>query len=168
MAVVINVIGSCSNVGKTTLIEGVIKELRKKGHSISTIKHDVHGFDIDKEGKDTWRHRKAGAETVLIASKKRMAVIKELDKEIPLEELIKKVSDSDFILVEGYKKSKYKKIEVFRKGISKEIITPKENLIAIASDDNIFIKDIPTININDYSKLAEVIEGLKENSDIYN
>ena len=168
MGVVINIISSCSNVGKTTLIEGIIKELRKKGHSISTIKHDIHGFDIDKEGKDTWRHRKAGAETVLIASKKRMAVIKELEEEIPIEELVKKVEDSDFIIIEGYKKSNYKKIEIFRKGISDKIITPKEKLIAIASDENIFIEDIPTIDINNYSKLAELIESLKDNKNFYN
>lgn len=168
MSVVINVVASSSNVGKTTLIEGVIKELRKKGYSISTIKHDVHGFDIDKQGKDTWRHRQAGAETVLIASKKRMAIIKELKEEVPLEELIKQVSDSDFIIIEGYKNSKYKKIEVFRKDISKEIITPKEKLIAIASDENIFVEDIPRIDINDYVRLAKIIESLKYNENFYN
>ena len=71
MAKVINIIGSGSNVGKTYIMEGLIKELKSRGLSIATIKHDVHGFDIDKEGKDTYKHRKAGSETVIISSKNR-------------------------------------------------------------------------------------------------
>ena len=106
MAKIVNVVASCSNTGKTVLIEGLIKELKNRGYTVATIKHDVHGFDIDKEGKDTWRHRKAGAEAVIISSKERMALIREVQEEIPLEELIKQVEDFDFIIIEGYKKSK--------------------------------------------------------------
>ncbi len=126
MAKIVNVVASCSNTGKTVLIEGLIKELKNRGYTVATIKHDVHGFDIDKEGKDTWRHRKAGAEAVIISSKERMALIREVQEEVPLEELIKQVEDFDFIIIEGYKKSKYRKLEVYRQGISKKIITPKE------------------------------------------
>ena len=124
MAKIVNVVASCSNTGKTVLIEGLIKELKTRGYTVATIKHDVHGFDIDKEGKDTWRHRKAGAEAVIISSKERMALIREVQEEIPLEELIKQVEDFDFIIIEGYKKSKYRKLEVYRQGISNKIITP--------------------------------------------
>lgn len=124
MAKIVNVVASCSNTGKTVLIEGLIKELKNRGYTVATIKHDVHGFDIDKEGKDTWRHRKAGAEAVIISSKERMALIREVQEEVPLEELIKQVEDFDFIIIEGYKKSKYRKLEVYRQGISKKIITP--------------------------------------------
>ena len=81
MAKVVNIIGSGSNVGKTYIMEGIIKELKSRGLSIATIKHDVHGFDIDKEGKDTYKHRKAGSETVIISSKNRLAMIKELKEE---------------------------------------------------------------------------------------
>ena len=78
MAKIVNVVASCSNTGKTVLIEGLIKELKNRGYTVATIKHDVHGFDIDKEGKDTWRHRKAGAEAVIISSRERMALIREV------------------------------------------------------------------------------------------
>ena len=82
MSKVINIVGYSSNVGKTLLIENLIKELKSRGYSIATIKHDVHGFDIDKKGKDTYKHREAGAETVVISSKNRFAMIKELNEEI--------------------------------------------------------------------------------------
>ena len=166
MCKIINIIGTGSNVGKTVLIEGLIKELRGRGYSVSTIKHDVHGFDIDKKGKDTYRHRKAGAETVIISSKNRLAMIKEVNNEVSLDEIINMVLDKDFVLVEGYKNSNLRKIEVFRKGLSKEIITPKENLIAIASNENINYFDVPVIDKEDYKALADLVENEKEYSKI--
>ena len=162
MAKVINIIGKGSNVGKTILMEGLINELKNRGLTVSTIKHDVHGFDIDKKGKDTYRHREAGAETIVISSKNRFAMIKEVDEEINLEDIIKMVSDKDIVLVEGYKKSNLRKIEVYREGVSKEIITPKEKLIAIASNENINYKDIPVVKKDNYKVLADLIENEKE------
>lgn len=155
---VINVVSSCSNIGKTTVIEGIIKELKIKGYSITTIKHDVHGFDIDKKGKDTWRHRKAGAETVCISSENKFAMIKEVKVELELDEIIRKNSESDFIIVEGYKNSPYRKIEVVRREISEKVITPKEKLIAVASNFQGDIQGIEWVDINDYKKLVELIE----------
>ena len=162
MSKVVNIVGSSSNVGKTYLIEGLIKELKSRGYSIATIKHDVHGFDIDKEGKDTYKHRKAGSETVIISSKNRFAMIKELEKETNLNDIIKMVLDKDIILVEGYKKSNLRKIEVFRKGVSEKIITPKNKLIAIASDTNLDIDDIIIVERENYKELADLIEKEKE------
>ena len=86
MSKVINIVGYSSNVGKTFLMESLIKELKNRGYSIATIKHDVHGFDIDKKGKDTYKHREAGSETVVISSKNRFAMIKELHEEIELSD----------------------------------------------------------------------------------
>ena len=160
MAKVINIIACKSNVGKTTLIEGLIKELKLRGPSVATIKHDAHDFEIDKEGKDTWRHRKAGAEAVVISSKSKMAMIKEIKQEISLDELINLVSDYDFVIVEGYKKSSYKKIEVFRSAVSTEIITPKEKLIAVASDIELNLDVVLEVNINDYKSLANIVEEI--------
>lgn len=162
MAKVVNVIGKGSNVGKTILMEGLINELKNRGLTISTIKHDVHGFDIDKEGKDTYRHRQAGAETVVISSKNRFAMIKELDEEVHLNDIIKMVRDKDIVLVEGYKKSNLRKIEVYREGISEEIITPKEKLIAIASNKYIDYQEVPIVKKDDYKVLADLIEKEKE------
>ena len=162
MAKVINIIGSGSNVGKTYVMEGLIKELKSRGHSIATIKHDVHGFDIDKEGKDTYKHRKAGSETVIISSKNRLAMIKELKEETDLQEIIKMVSDKDIVLVEGYKKSNLRKIEVYREAVSLEIITSKEKLIAIASDKELDIDDVKVVNKEDFKTLADLIENEEE------
>lgn len=158
---VINVVASCSNVGKTTVIVGLIKELKKRGYSIATIKHDVHGFDIDKEGKDTYKHRIAGAESVCISSKDRFAMIKDVKEEVPLDKIISAVKDYDFIIVEGYKNSNLRKIEVARKKMGTEIITNKDLLIALASDFNPPIEGIKTIDINDYSALADIVEEEK-------
>lgn len=157
MAKIVNVVASCSNTGKTVLIEGLIKELKNRGYTVATIKHDVHGFDIDKEGKDTWRHRKAGAEAVIISSRERMALIREVQEEIPLEELIKQVEDFDFIIIEGYKKSKYRKLEVYRQGISKRIITPKEKLIGVASDVSLSLEGVRVVNLNNYKEIANLV-----------
>lgn len=162
MAKVINVIGKGSNVGKTILMEGLIKELKERGLTISTIKHDVHGFDIDKKGKDTYRHREAGAETIVISSKNRLAMIKELDEEFQLDDIIKMVTDKDVVLVEGYKKSNLRKIEVYREGVSEEIITPKDKLIAIASNVHLNFDGIPVIKKDDYKALANLVEKEKE------
>lgn len=163
MAFVVNVVSEVSNVGKTTVIEGMIKELKSRGYSVGTIKHDAHGFDIDKKGKDTYRHREAGSETVIISSRNRMAMIKEVENEIPLEELINMVSDKDFVIVEGYKKSSLQKIEIFRGEVSKNIITPKDKLICLATDTEINIEGIKEVYINDYKKLIDCLEILKYN-----
>ena len=157
MAKIVNVVASCSNTGKTVLIEGLIKEIKNRGYTVATIKHDVHGFDIDKEGKDTWRHRKAGAEAVIISSKERMALTREVQEEIPLEELIKQVEDFDFIIIEGYKKSKYRKLEVYRQGISNKIITPKEKLIGVASDVSLSLEGIRVVDLNNYEEIANLV-----------
>lgn len=162
MSKVINIVGYSSNVGKTFLMESLIKELKNRGYSIATIKHDVHGFDIDKKGKDTYKHREAGSETVIISSKNRLAMIKELKEETELNDIIKMVLDKDIILIEGYKKSNLRKIEVFRSGVSEKIITPKEKIIAVASDINIDIDDIIIVDREDYKKLADLIEKEKE------
>ena len=145
MSIVVNIIGEKSNVGKTIVMEGVIKELKKRGLSIATIKHDVHGFDIDKEGKDTYKHRKAGSETVIISSNERMALIKEVKEEIPLIELINLAKDKDVILVEGYKNSNLRKLEI---------------LIAIVSDEYLFFEDVTVIKKNNFKEIVDLI--LKE------
>lgn len=157
MAKIVNVVASCSNTGKTVLIEGLIKELKNRGYTVATIKHDVHGFDIDKEGKDTWRHRKAGAEVVIISSSKRMALIREVQEEISLEELIKQVEDFDFIIIEGYKKSDYRKLEIYRQGVSRNIITPKEKLIGVASDVSLFLDGVRVVDLNNYEEIANLV-----------
>lgn len=159
MAKVINIVGSKSNVGKTFVMEGLIKELKKRNYKVATIKHDVHGFDIDHEGKDTYKHRMAGADTVIISSKARYAKIKEIQEEISLEEIIKDIIDeNDIILVEGYKNSDLRKIEVYNTKLSEEIISPIDKLIAIASDEMFEYNDIAVLYKEDFISLVDLIE----------
>ena len=158
MAKVVNVVGCGSNVGKTMLMEGLIKELKSRGYSIATIKHDVHDFDIDKKGKDTYRHRKAGSETVIISSKNRFAMIEEVTEEKELNNLLKMVENKDVVLVEGYKNSNLRKIEVYRDGFSKNIISDKKNIIAVASDVKLDITEVKVVNNKDYKVLCDLIE----------
>ena len=161
MTKIINIVGSKSNVGKTFVIEGIIKELKKRNLKIATIKHDVHGFEIDHKGKDTYKHRMAGADTVIISSKNRYAKIQELKEELPLEEIIEDIkNNNDIILVEGYKHSNLRKIEVYDSKISQKIISPIDKLIAIASDENIDHEGITVINKENFKMLADII--LKE------
>ena len=157
MSKVINIVGDKSNVGKTFVMEGIIKELKRRGLSVATIKHDIHGFDIDQKGKDTYKHREAGSETVIISSPNRFALIKEVKEEIPLEKIINLAKDKDVILVEGYKKSTLRKIEVYRKGFSDRIISPKEKLIAIASDEDLNFEDILVVKKDDFKKIVDLI-----------
>ena len=167
MSKVINIVGCGSNVGKTLLMEGLIRELKTRGYSVATIKHDVHGFDIDKKGKDTYKHREAGSETVIISSKNRFAMIQELEEEKQLNEILNMVKDKDIILVEGYKKSNLRKIEVYREGLSEKIISDNEKIISIASDVKLDVNGVNVLDYKDYVGLCDLIEK-EENFDFEN
>ncbi len=120
---IICIIGS-SDSGKTTVIEKLIPEFKKRGYNIGTIKHCPHGFEIDIEGKDSWRHRKAVASFVCLYSPEKIALIKNLKRDLSLEEIVKKFAeDVDLIIAEGFKESSYPKIGVYSK-IKKTILIP--------------------------------------------
>jgi len=154
---VICIVGK-SKSGKTTLIEKLIRELTKRGFQIGTVKHSVHGFDLDIEGKDSYRHKKAGASFVLISSPQKIALIKDVDREFTLEELEEKfIEDVDLILVEGFKRSSYPKIEVFRKDFCEELLCSEdENLIAVVSDKKLNL-NLPFFRPDEISRLADFI-----------
>lgn len=160
MAKVINVIGQCSNVGKTILIVGIIKELKSRGFTVGTIKHHSHKLDLDKKGKDTYKHREAGAEEICIISEGRTAIF--IERELDLEEVTNLFKHKDFIIVEGYKNSNLKKIEVYNSKLSTKIITKKENLICVASDVELNIDNTKVIDRDDYKKLCDIIIAFKE------
>ena len=159
MGPIVSIVGK-SGSGKTTLLEKVVAELTKRGYNVGTIKHDVHGFEIDYEGKDSWRHKKAGAKTVVLSSPDKLAVIKDVDEEWnPLMLGFSFVDDTDIIITEGYKKADYPKIEVIRKAKSTKSICRKDkNLIAVASDIRFKCKDTPYVDINDAKGIADLIE----------
>lgn len=158
MIPIVSIVGK-SNSGKTTLIETIVPELAQRGYRVATIKHDMHGFEIDREGKDSWRHRKAGADTVIISSSKRIAVIKSVDRDLNLAELRDRfVDDVDIIISEGFKKDTQPKIEVFRKEMHRELLcSEKDNLVAVVTNEN-YDLPVPCLDLNDGKGVADLIE----------
>ena len=156
MPPVISIVGK-SESGKTTLIEKIIPELKKRGYKIGTIKHAYHGFDIDQKGKDSWRHKKAGADITLVASPDKIALIKDENSE-SLAHLEKYFDDMNLVIVEGYKKESKPKIEVFRSTRhQKPLCQDDDNLIAFVTDTDVDLK-VPRFGLEDIEKLADLIE----------
>ena len=149
-----------SNTGKTTLIERMIPELNRRGYRVGTIKHNLHGFEIDHEGKDSWRHRKAGARITVLASPGKIAVMEDAEGDPTIFELRDRyIRHVDIILSEGFKGNPYPKIEVFREVLKQEPLCAREdNLIAIASDVPLD-RGVPCLDLNDIKGLADLIEA---------
>ncbi len=158
MIPIISIVGK-SDSGKTTLIEKLVPELTRRGYRIATVKHDTHGFEVDREGKDSWRHKQAGAHTVVISSPNKVALIRDVEKDLTLEEIREKlIQDVDLILSEGYKKDVQPKIEIFRKEKHKELLCSKEDsLVAIVSDQKFDI-GVPCFHLEDMKGLTNFIE----------
>lgn len=156
MIPVISIVG-CSNCGKTTYLEKVIREFKDRGYRVATIKHDVHGFEMDKPGKDTWRHAQAGADVVCISSPDKMAMIKKVDQELLLDEVIAFITDVDIIFTEGYKRESKQKIEVYRQAVSARPLCNKQDLLAIATDIYLY-DDIPQFRLEDVKEMAQFLE----------
>ncbi|MCH9853777.1 MAG: molybdopterin-guanine dinucleotide biosynthesis protein B [Alphaproteobacteria bacterium] len=160
-----------SGAGKTSLVEQLITHFTKKNIKIALIKHAHHSFDIDHQGKDSYRHRKAGAHEVLISSKKRYAHMVETDKELTLDELLPKINDADMVFVEGYKLATIPKIEIYRsahieslsdKYSSKKHLLAKndKNIIAIATpqQDKPLVSGLATwLDLDDVMMVADFI-----------
>ncbi len=156
MIPVISIVGK-SGVGKTTLMEKLIPELKRRGYRVATVKHDTHGFEIDHPGKDTWRHAQAGSDHVVIASPNRIAHIQRLERELTLPEIVATIHDADIVLTEGYKRGPAPKIEVSRAERSRELLCTREELVAIATDQP-YDLDVPQFGLDDVVGLADLIE----------
>jgi len=154
---IISVVGK-SEVGKTTFLEKLIAELKRRGYRVATVKHDVHGFDIDRPGKDSWRLAQAGSDSVVIASPKKLALIKRLDREMTLNEIAALLEDVDIILTEGYKRGDAPKIEVSRREKGRELLCMPEELVAIVSDQP-FDMDVPQFGLEDSEGVADLLEA---------
>lgn len=149
-----------SGSGKTNLILRLLPTFTTKGYSVSTVKHAHHKFEIDKPGKDSYEHRLAGATEVLISSTSRWALIHENlnQPETNLNELLRRMSPTDIVLVEGYKHESHPKIEVHRSTCGGELICLKNpSVIAVASDTSLPALHIPVINLNNPLEIAEFI-----------
>jgi molybdopterin-guanine dinucleotide biosynthesis protein MobB len=156
---IISIVGQ-SNSGKTTLLEKLIPELVKRGYRVATIKHNIHGFDIDHKGKDSHRHRKAGAHMTIVSSPHQLALIQDVDHDYSSDEIRNNyIKNMDIILTEGYKGNLFPKIEVYRAELKNEPLCKKEdNLLALASDIKMDI-GVPCFDINDAQSLADLIEN---------
>jgi len=150
-----------SGSGKTTLIERVIARLACDGVRVALIKHAHHAFDVDQPGKDSFRHREAGASEVLISSGKRWALMHELrgEPELTLAEAVERFSACNLVLVEGYKREAIPKIEIWRAEIGKPLLFPTDpNIIGLASDDalpaTVQEPGFPRFGLNDIDGLA--------------
>lgn len=151
-----------SGTGKTTVIEKIIKILVGRGYKVSSIKHTDHDFEVDVQGKDSWRHKNAGAFSTMLLSEKKVAFFSDIETQRGIKDMVLKFfSGSDIVIIEGFKDLNIPKIELFRKEVSsnmelKYINDP--NLILVCGDD--IVKDLekPQIDINDAKKIADFIE----------
>lgn len=149
-----------SGSGKTTLITKLIPILKARGISVSTLKHAHHGFDLDRPGKDSFMHREAGATEVIIASANRWAMLHELrqEEEWDMLDLVAKLSPVDLVLVEGFKRDAFPKIEVHRAGNEKPLLHPDDPYIAaVAADIALPQVKLPVVDLNDIDAIADLL-----------
>ena len=121
-----------SGTGKTTLIEKLVRELKQRGLRVAVVKHDAHEFEIDREGKDSWRFTKAGADVTAIVSATKAAIME--NRAVTIEALLEKITDVDIIITEGYKAGPWPKIAVMRAATGKPLPIPMEDCIAVITD----------------------------------
>ncbi|MFQ5736942.1 MAG: molybdopterin-guanine dinucleotide biosynthesis protein B [Thermodesulfobacteriota bacterium] len=158
MVPVVSIVGR-SGSGKTTLIVKIISGLKRRGYRVGVIKHDAHGFEIDHEGKDSWRHKKAGAATVALSSPAKFAVIKDVDKEWAPERIISAhLSDVDVVVAEGFKNAPFPKIEVVRKENSKKPVCAKDKELRAFVTDAEFASKVPVFGLNEHARITSFID----------
>jgi molybdopterin-guanine dinucleotide biosynthesis adapter protein len=149
------------NAGKTTLVEKLVAELTRRGYRISTVKHAHHSFDIDHEGRDSFRHRKAGAFEVAVVSRHRWAIIHESrdEAEPSLDEMLTKLAPCDLVIVEGYKRDSHDKIEVRNLGLAHPRLAGEDpTVVAIAANGTVENSPVPVFDRDDVTTLASFIE----------
>lgn len=148
-----------SGAGKTTLLSRLVPHLVAEGLRVSTIKHAHHSFDLDTPGKDSWTHRQAGATEVLISSERRFALMHELrgEPELTLQELLPILSPVDLVIVEGYKTTTPRKIEVHRLGNGKPLLYPGDPAIVGIATDGPTEGGLPSVHLDDTAGIAAMV-----------
>ncbi|MEM6304541.1 MAG: molybdopterin-guanine dinucleotide biosynthesis protein B [Pseudomonadota bacterium] len=147
------------NAGKTGLMERLVADITARGITVSTVKHAHHAFDVDHPGKDSFRHRAAGASEVLLSSAKRVALMQELRgaSEPPLTDLLARLSPVDLVLVEGYKRDAHPKIEAHRAVTGHPLIAPQDPSIRAVASDTSLALDRPVFDLDDTRAIADFI-----------
>src|SRR6266436_6228343 len=148
-----------SGSGKTTLMTALVPEFVTRGITVSTIKHAHHTFDIDQPGKDSWRHRQAGAQEVVVSSDHRWALMHELRgaPEPSLDELVGRMSPVDLVLVEGFKRHAHPKIEVYRRSLGKPLLHPDDAYVVAIADEKLPEFSVPWLPLSDAGVIAGFI-----------
>ncbi|MEM7238735.1 MAG: molybdopterin-guanine dinucleotide biosynthesis protein B [Pseudomonadota bacterium] len=147
------------NAGKTTLVERLVSEISGRGFAVSTVKHTHHGVDVDQPGKDSHRHRQAGAHQVILSSSSRWAIMTELrgSPEAPLNDLLTHLAPVDLVIVEGYKRDDHPKVEAWRAETGQPLIAREDPTVrAVASNDEP-TTDKPVIGLDDIPSIADFI-----------
>jgi molybdopterin-guanine dinucleotide biosynthesis protein MobB len=150
------------NSGKTGLMERLVAEFAGRGLTVSTVKHAHHGFDVDRDGTDSFRHRAGGATEVLLSSRKRWALMHENRgaPELELDDLLTRLSPVDLVLVEGFKRARHPKVEAHRAETGQPLIGAADHTVrALASDSGAEIVGRPTFDLDDTSAIADFIAG---------
>lgn len=147
------------NAGKTGLMERLVAEITGRGFRVSTIKHAHHAFDVDQPGKDSFRHRAAGAGEVLLASHKRWVLMHELtDEDEPsMADMLARLSPCDLVLIEGYKRDTHPKVEVFRKAAGHALLAPDDPTVHAIATDTEVQSDLPLFELDDTAAIASFI-----------
>ena len=146
------------NSGKTSLMERLVAEITGRGFTVSTVKHVHHDVDLDHPGKDTWRHRAAGASEVVLASAHRFAILREhRGPEPELSEVLARLAPVDLVLVEGYKRDAHRKVEVWRRETGHELIQTHDPLVRAVATDEALSLPVPVLDLNDTKAVADFI-----------
>lgn len=153
---IVSVVGY-SGSGKTTFIVKLVPELIRRGIRVGTIKHDVHGFQMDKPGKDSWRHKQAGATITVISSPVQIGMVRDVDHDHSLDELLPFFSGVDIIVTEGYKRGDKPKLEIFRSDMQAEpLCNTDENLLALITDADVNV-GVPRFATNDARRVVDFL-----------
>jgi molybdopterin-guanine dinucleotide biosynthesis protein B len=155
---IVSMVGK-SGVGKTTALELVIREIKQRGYRVGTVKHDTHGFEVDKPGKDSWRHGQAGSDAVVISGPRKMALIRQLDRELALDEIVALMGDVDLVITEGYKSGDKPKIEVTRSARGTDLLCTPDELIGIMADYPVDMP-VPQFALEDAAGIVDLLEKL--------
>jgi molybdopterin-guanine dinucleotide biosynthesis protein MobB len=158
---VVALVASTSGTGKTTLLEGLIGKLKSRGYRVGVVKHSIHEAALDREGSDSWRFQKAGADVTVLAAKGQLAVMRTGKDPSPHDALLEASSHADIVLVEGFREIPIPKIEVYRSGHSGELFCrgrgiPDPLLAAVASDVPLDL-DVPVLDLNNHEEICGFI-----------
>lgn len=155
---IISIVGK-SHSGKTTLLESLIAELKRRGHKVAIVKHSHHADDLDMASKDTWRFTKAGSELSVINSLDHLAIYRRTENYFDPQEISNFILwDFDLILTEGFKSSNYPKIEVQRSEQGEELLTDPQQLLAVVTDEPLDV-NVPQFSRDDVAGIADLIEN---------